>query len=118
TKVWALIDSERTGPGDPLPLNRREFVHTCADSAVPIDCHVLERRATENYFFDRAVKKTFGNAYRALGTYEKLADVSPAWPKSENWRIARQVDPDDLLATDLGQFLQDLSEDGTSESPT
>ena len=49
-----------------------------------------------------------GPGYRALTDYERLKDVSPAWSKMENWRIAREMTKDELLTTDVGKFLASL----------
>jgi energy-coupling factor transporter ATP-binding protein EcfA2 len=104
--VFALIDSERDTAGASLGDRRAAFVEACEKAG--IQCHVLERRAIENYFSDKAVKKVKGDKYRVLQPYEKLRDASPAWGKEENWRIAREMTNDDLIATDLGKFLGSL----------
>lgn len=101
--IFALIDSERTTSEAQLDANRAGFVEIC--ERLRIHCHVLGRRATENYFSDEAVKKIKGKNYRALGPYEKLNEISPSWSKIENWRIAREMTLDDLNKTDLGEFL-------------
>lgn len=104
--VSALIDSERTAPGAPLEASRAAFVETCHKAR--IRCHILERRAIENYFSDEAVKKVKGDKYRSLEPYQALNDVSPAWSKAENWRIAREMSLEELNTTDLGKFLASL----------
>ncbi len=104
--VSALIDSERTSEGCPLSAEREAFVETC--NKLKIRCCVLKRRAIENYLSDRAVKQVKGDKYRGLTPYECLTDVSPAWGKSEDWRIAREMTPQELDETDLGAFLKSL----------
>jgi predicted ATPase len=104
--VFALIDSERDTADDPLEAGRAAFVEACEKAK--INCYVLDRRAIENYLSDKAVKKVKGDKYRALQPYEKLKDSSPAWGKEENWRIAREMTKDELIATDLGKFLGSL----------
>ncbi len=104
--VFVLIDSERETAGASLETHREAFVEVCKKAK--INCHVLERRAIENYFSDQAVKKVKGDKYRALGPYEKLKDPSTAWGKEENWRIAREMTSDELKTTDLGEFLDSL----------
>ncbi len=104
--VFALIDSERSAPGEELVARRAAFKKLCDDAN--IKCHVLERRAIENYFPDYAVKKVKGEAYRALQEYEQFKDPFPKWAKSENWQIAKEMAPGDLENTDLGEFLQSL----------
>ncbi len=104
--VFVLIDSERDTAGASLEAHRAAFVEVCEKAK--INCHVLDRRAIENYFSDEAVKKVKGNKYRALGPFEKLKDTSPAWGKEENWRIAREMTIDEVKKTDLEEFLDSL----------
>jgi hypothetical protein len=103
--VCALLDSERENQGDKLAPDRQAFVDICKKANIP--CHVLERRATENYFPDAAVKKVLGDKYRALSPYERLDKTEFGWAKSDNWRIAREMSQADLAVTDLGEFLSD-----------
>jgi hypothetical protein len=104
--VYALIDSERAFAGATLEKARADFVKGCQN--VGIVFHVLERRATENYLTDAAVKAVMGNTYRALGPYELLKEMNRNWGKGDNWRIARMMTERDLDNTDLGQFLASL----------
>ncbi len=101
--VCGIIDRERATAGAPLTRDRQAFVENCV--ATGIACHVVERRAIENYLTDAAVKRITGNNYRARGEYELLRRLQNGWAKSENWRIAREMSKADLEATDLGQFL-------------
>jgi len=103
TNISALIDSEQSNEDAALAPNRQGFVDTC--TALKINCHVLKRRAMENYFPDNAVKRAFGSAYHALQPYENFESVLPRWNKSQNWRIAREMTMTDLESTDLGEFL-------------
>ncbi len=102
----AIIDSELRDRGAVLSGDRQGFVEACTRAGVK--CHVLERRAIENYLSDRAVKALKGDKYRALRPFERLGDVSPAWGKEENWRIAREMSRDELDGTDLGAFVATL----------
>jgi hypothetical protein len=104
--MHVLIDSERTAAGAPLARDRREFAELCARMGIP--CHVLERRATENYLTDAAVKNVKGAKYRAPGPYEHLNDLPLPWSKADNWRIAGKMSISDLEGTDLGAFLAAL----------
>ena len=106
TPMSALIDSERLDADSPLEEPRRSFVEACSKQS--IECKVLDRRATENYLTDRAVKQVKGEKYRALGPYERLADAPMPWAKTENWRIADAMDLDDFRDNDLGKFLAGL----------
>jgi len=104
--IFAVIDSERTAKGDPPQMDRERFRNACQKAG--IKCLVLERRAIENYLTDIAVKKVKGEKYRALEEFELLKTVSPAWAKSENWLIAREMTREEIEPTDLGQFLKNL----------
>jgi len=104
--VCALIDSERSAQGEELVASRTAFKKLCDDAKIP--CHILERRAIENYFPDHAVKKVKGEAYRALQAYEQFKHPFPKWAKSENWQIPKEMVPGDLENTDLGEFLKSL----------
>jgi len=104
--ISALIDSELKSLDDTLCKDRQDFLNNCEEAN--IDCHILERRAIENYFSDRAVKEIKSEKYRALTPYEKLKEASPSWGKPENWRIAREMNLEEINDTDLGKFLQSL----------
>lgn len=103
--ISALIDSEQPSAGTPLEPSRSAFVEVCKNAG--IFCHVLERRATENYLSDNAIKSIKGPSRGALGPYEKLVSAVH-WNKSENWLIARQMQLSDLAGTDLFRFLAGL----------
>jgi len=104
--VSVLIDSEKpSGVADLAPA-RVQFMVDC--EKLGFKTHATTRRAFENYLPEHAVKTVKGDAYRALAPYERLQDLAPAWGKAENWRIAREMTKDELLATDLGQFLASL----------
>ncbi|OGL15699.1 MAG: hypothetical protein A3K12_12330 [Candidatus Rokubacteria bacterium RIFCSPLOWO2_12_FULL_71_19] len=102
----AVIDSEKTGPDTPIPRNRLEFQRACAAAGVQL--HILERRAIENYFPATAVRKVKGDEYAALAPYQTFQDLALEWSKDDNWRVAYEMTKEDLLATDLGQFLDSL----------
>ncbi|MBW4682334.1 MAG: ATP-binding protein [Microcoleus vaginatus WJT46-NPBG5] len=104
--IFILIDSEKQSPDDTLEQKRKAFLEMC--EKIQINCHVLERRATENYFSERAIKQVKGEKYEALGHYEKLETASHGWKKAENWRIAQAMSKEELEATDLGKFIKDL----------
>jgi energy-coupling factor transporter ATP-binding protein EcfA2 len=106
TRVYALVDSERSAPSEALAPDRQGFTEVCSKLNIP--CHVLERRAIENYLPEAAIKQAKSDKYRALGPFELLKDAVPAWGKEENWRIARLTTKNDLTGTDLGTFLGSL----------
>jgi len=107
--IFAVIDSEREVRDTPLETRRQAFVDLCNKQEVKIKCHVLERRAIENYLTDRAIKKIKSEKYHSLGPFDKLENAKPAWGKEENWRIAREMTPEEIEPTDLGQFLKSLA---------
>lgn len=97
--VFAVVDSEKNSADAAITRERREFADNCA--ALGIRCLVVERRATENYLPDRAVRAAFGSSSAALQPFE----AAVPWGKSENWRAAREMTKEDLADTDLGGFL-------------
>jgi energy-coupling factor transporter ATP-binding protein EcfA2 len=103
-RVFAVIDSECSGPDAEVPPERKAFDDCC--ERMGIGCHILERRALENYLTESAIRRVKGPKYAALGPFQSLAQITPAWAKAENWRIAREMDLEDLTTTDLGRFLE------------
>lgn len=101
--VAVLIDSERDHKDAPLPPDRSAFVDLCKKLGFAV--HATELRAIENYLTEQAVQQVKGDKYHALASYQKLADSQLAWGKHENWRIARVMTKDEILATDIGKFL-------------
>jgi hypothetical protein len=104
--VAVLIDSERQQAGAALAPERQAFVTDC--QALGFAVHVTDRRAFENYFPEQAVRQVKGTNFHALGPYDELRRLNPAWGKHENWRIARAMTEAEITATDVGQFLQTL----------
>jgi predicted ATPase len=104
-KVAALIDSEKASADAELEHKRKMFSEMFQAKGLVV--HVLERRATENYFTDAAVKQVFGSGFRALAPYEKLKDVTPHWGKNQNWLLALPS-AEAIDQTDLGRFLSTL----------
>ena len=107
-EVFVLIDSERNAEADPLDAEHEGFFQICSDLFGVEQTFLTKRKATENYLSDRAIKVVKGENYRAIGHYEKLAFVEPAWAKNENWMIADEMSFDELKDTDLGEFLLKL----------
>jgi ABC-type multidrug transport system ATPase subunit len=105
--VYALIDSERSSAEVELQPRIQGFKDIC--EKLDINLHVLDLRATENYFTEEAIQEIKGPKYTALEPYQKLNEISPHWDKKENWKIARAMTLDDLEGTDLGAFLEKLT---------
>jgi hypothetical protein len=104
--VSVLIDSECSAENEPLESKRQEFLKDC--QSLGFKTHVTKLRAFENYFCERAIKAEKGDSFRALTAYERLADAPQGWAKSDNWRIARRMTRDEVLATDVGAFLDQI----------
>jgi hypothetical protein len=49
-----------------------------------------------------------GEKWKVPQPFEKVLEAWPGWSKTDNWRIAREMTPEELNATDLGEFLQRL----------
>jgi energy-coupling factor transporter ATP-binding protein EcfA2 len=105
--VVAIIDSEKSSPEDPLNEQRKNFIAICQKLA--IRHHVLEFRAIENYFPQRAITAIFPNhQYHALEPYGSRDGARQWWPKKHNWKIARAMKKSEVESTDIGQFLGSL----------
>ncbi len=106
--IYALIDSEKDSNESPLKEDRVQFDDCCQRCG--IKCHILQRRATENYFTDRAVKIILGDGYSALSEFENLKKRvhSLRWSKELNWKIARTLTLEEIQSSDLGKFLKAL----------
>ena len=104
-KIFAMIDSEKDASDKSVETSRQKFVDNCKD--IGIECHILEYRATENYFPERVVKLVKGDNCKMLKPFEKLDD---RWAKSENWRLAQEMKKEELEATDLGIFIKKICE--------
>ncbi|HVS27779.1 MAG TPA: hypothetical protein VHE58_10900 [Burkholderiales bacterium] len=102
-KVYAIVDSERSSASE-LPLEeRRRFKTACDEAEIP--AHITERRATENYLSERAIKACFGPTQRAFMPFETRDVVKPSWGKEDNWRIASLMSWEEISDTDVGKFL-------------
>lgn len=109
SKVFAIVDSERTGKGKRPAKNREAFKLSC--EALDIAVQLTERRATENYFTDEAVKAVLGEKASALGEFDSLKGSFNGWRKSQhNWQIASQMTKEDIENTDIGRFLSSVFE--------
>jgi hypothetical protein len=102
-RVFAVIDRDGTQGSDKVPQQRIDFQRSCKN--LGIECRILDRRATENYFTSRAIKE-YDNRFDAIGPF----DVPPDnwWGKKNNWRVARLTTADEIKDTDLGAFLLSL----------
>ena len=107
--IAGVVDSERTDRHSSPNEQRKAFLDRC--SRLGINVHLTELRATENYFPEHAVTKTLGTSYSALGPYDRLKDAKNVWSKSDNWKIGQQMTKDELLATDIGEFLYEWVKD-------
>lgn len=106
SNISALVDSERDSEKTEPKAERKAFASAC--KGLGIDVCVTQRRAIENYFSDRAVKATLGDSYRALESYESLKGLPNGWSKTNNWKIARQMNFADIENMDIGEFLKKL----------
>ena len=110
-KIFAIIDSEKTAEDQDLDSSRQAFVSICNN--LNIDCHVLKRRATDNYFPDIVIKQVKGQNFQPLAPYQKLGETTQGiqhWAKSENWCFAQAMTKEQLEETDLGIFIKKICE--------
>jgi ABC-type cobalamin/Fe3+-siderophores transport system ATPase subunit len=105
TPIAALADSERKRHGGPTADTRGELAKACRD--LNIKCLVTERRCIENYLTQSAIDRAFpGKGFAALGPFDD--SKSAPWGKENSWRIAPHMTPEEIRATDVGRFLDDL----------
>jgi len=104
-RVYALVDSERISHGAPLEEGRQEFLEACAELGIP--CLATAWRAIENYVSQIAADAAYDKKAQVLGPYDDPKKFP--WGKSETWRAARYMGKAELLATDIGQFLQKMT---------
>jgi hypothetical protein len=102
SRVVVVIDSERLSANADIEKKRVKFQSDCEALAIP--CLLTKFRATENYFTDQAVKKACGESATSLGAFEKLS--GHGWSKREGLKIAANMSPLDIEATDIVQFIR------------
>ncbi len=105
--IAAVIDREGSSADAPLAKNRQEFRAVC--ETADVRCHILARRAIENYFPSTVLQRIKGATYRALDPFERFSDVNLEWSKNrDNVDAALSMTLDDIRGTDLEQFLVSL----------
>lgn len=105
TPVFAVIDSEKKTAADADKVHRLEFQAACNKHGIV--CHILKRRATENYLTGNAARQV-SDKFVAPKEYDELKTNIHGWKKNDNWRIAKMMTWDDVKDTDLGKFLEAL----------
>lgn len=103
SNISIIMDSERDSEGASIEASRRRLEVDA--TRLGMKCHFLDRRSIENYFTQSAIDTACGSGFTALGPYEKYSDMEAKWGKSNNWKIASQVDKTELDENDLGQWL-------------
>lgn len=106
SKIRVFIDSEKDSSDAPLAADRVAFVADC--KSIGINVHVSQKKATENYFEHNGIQEALGAEYKPLEPYQRLKSGTKPWHKSDNWRIARETEFEDIKDTDLGEFLASL----------
>ncbi|MGT2473677.1 ATP-dependent nuclease [Paraburkholderia terrae] len=104
--IWAIVDSERDSDGAAADPARVAFESLCQRLGYKV--LLTERRATENYFDDRAIKAALGQSFSALGHFDRLKGHANPWSKADNWRIAQELDWSAVKGTDLGKFVDEI----------
>jgi ABC-type branched-subunit amino acid transport system ATPase component len=108
-QVSAVIDSEKSSRTSNIEKHRKDFQRMCERSG--ISCHILDRRAIENYFTQRAIYAALGKVHhKSLRPYEALASLPHHWHKRDNWKIVRAMRWDEIEETDIGNWLKKIAE--------
>ncbi|HZI56290.1 MAG TPA: AAA family ATPase, partial [Verrucomicrobiae bacterium] len=106
-QMFAVIDSEKDSQKMDIEKHRNDFQQMCV--RLDVNCHILQKRAIENYFTQRAINAALGEGrYKALRPYQKLASVPHHWDKRKNWMIAREMQWNEIRKTDIGKWLAQL----------
>jgi len=107
--IFALVDREE----GTKQTQHEEFKNNCED--IGIECHILTRRALENYFTEAAVQRVLRNQQaKELGLNGKPNDSNFSWKNygygktTHNWKIAQEMEWTDIKDTDLGIFLDKI----------
>lgn len=104
--IAAIIDSEKKTPESLVHADRLAFKKNC--NKLGIDCLILERRKTESYLTQRAIKAAFpSHSHPAMTAYQ---EGDPQWGKNNNWRVAREMTKEELFDdnNDIGPFLEKI----------
>jgi len=104
--IFCIIDSEKASQTAAIDKLRLKFQADC--QALGINCHITERRATENYFSDQIVKDVLGPKFAALTEFQSFHSIALQWGKSQNWKLAAAMTLGELQATDVGEFLAEI----------
>lgn len=104
--VAVLIDSERESETASVSKEREQFIADC--QTLGFKTCVTKYRAFENYLTEDAIKAEKGDSFQALSPFQRLSEAAQGWAKGDNWRIARRMTREDVLRTDVGQFLDAL----------
>ena len=106
SEINIIIDSEKENKDASIPPNRLAFEKEC--EKLNINILITEKRAIENYLSDRAIKRIFSSKYQQLEPYELLKESKNSWGKTDNWKIAREMEWEEIKNTDVGSFLESL----------
>jgi hypothetical protein len=107
--IFCIVDSEKISAESPPIKERIDFEILCEKLGFKV--LLTEKRAIENYLSDRAIKQIYGPGFSALTDYEILSMHKPGWGKSDNWKIARTMNKEEIVSTDLFRFLEEMSLD-------
>jgi hypothetical protein len=102
-RVAVVIDSERDGADSKIEKKREKFKSDCEIAGIP--CLLTQKRATENYFTDRAVKSACGLAADALSDYDK--PPGHGWGKNEGLKIASHMTVEEIEEIDIIKFIKE-----------
>lgn len=102
-KVYCWLDSEKRSETGEIPRNRIVFKKEAEKLGFSVE--ISKRRSIENYFPIEAIKK-INPKITKLGPYDETP--SEFWNKGSNWRIAQEIEIEDLKGTDLYQFLEKI----------
>ena len=111
-KIWAILDSERKGPGK--DASKRQLRIKSSLEVAGISCHLTDLRAAENYLTPHALAAVYGHSpdeIRAFGDPNLATQGVRQFEKHRNGEVARAMEWSDIENTDIGTYLESFLQD-------
>jgi len=102
-KIIGWVDSEKKSQTGKVKASRTGFQKECKKIGIKII--ISDRRSIENYFPKTSVQKVNPKA-KQLKPYDTVP--KGVWRKGENWKMAQEINLEDLKDTDLYKFLKKI----------
>lgn len=101
--IHCWIDSEVQSEEQETSEPRKKFKKNCKDLGIEVT--ISKYRSIENYFPLEVIQK-INPKIETFGPYDAVPDG--IWDKGSNWRMASELDLEQINTTDLYKFIQEL----------